>query len=354
MATIVRQENKNGVSWIVRIRRKGQPTLNKSFPSKKEAQAFANEIESSIDKGKKIITTSFRKTLIGSVINEYKELGLIYNPQEGCRLNILEEHIGDWSIGDFTVEIFHKYLTRHDYNKSRAEATVRKNYFTLKKVLEWYAEKSGFDLPHRLFDNRTIKKPSSGNQRERLWTQRDFKYLFIGANKHLYKHKKEFKLILLFLGNTGLRLNECLSLKVSDIDLAKRVVAIHKDISKTNEYRVVPLTTTAKKIAEHLLKHGDYHSSDKLFKMFKNSEQLGLKFRTVLKKVNNGLKHDGLEEIESLHIHDLRHSAITNFYLKSKGMLTDIEISTISGHKDLRTLKRYTHINGSSLVDKLW
>ena len=54
--------------------------------------------------------------------------------------------------------------------------------------------------------------------------------------------------------------------------------------------------------------------------------------------------------LENLRLHDLRHEATTRFFELG---LHVMEVSTITGHKDLRMLKRYTHIRAKDLAKKL-
>ena len=54
--------------------------------------------------------------------------------------------------------------------------------------------------------------------------------------------------------------------------------------------------------------------------------------------------------ITGLRFHDLRHEATSRFFEMG---LNPMEVSAITGHQDLRMLKRYTHINPEHLVQKL-
>ena len=58
------------------------------------------------------------------------------------------------------------------------------------------------------------------------------------------------------------------------------------------------------------------------------------------------LKRSG---IENLHFHDLRHEAISRFFEKG---LSIPEVSMISGHRDVRQLMRYTHLNLENIKKK--
>ena len=55
-------------------------------------------------------------------------------------------------------------------------------------------------------------------------------------------------------------------------------------------------------------------------------------------------------DITDLHFHDLRHEATSRFFEKG---LNVMEVATITGHKDLRMLQRYTHLRAEDLAKKL-
>ena len=49
-------------------------------------------------------------------------------------------------------------------------------------------------------------------------------------------------------------------------------------------------------------------------------------------------------------IHDLRHEATTRLF---ENGLNIMEVASITGHKDLRMLRRYTHLKAEDLAKKL-
>ena len=55
-------------------------------------------------------------------------------------------------------------------------------------------------------------------------------------------------------------------------------------------------------------------------------------------------------KLNGLHFHDIRHEAITRFFEIG---LNVMEVSSISGHKTLQMLKRYTHLRAEELAKKL-
>ncbi|HNJ38659.1 MAG TPA: tyrosine-type recombinase/integrase, partial [Nitrosomonas sp.] len=48
--------------------------------------------------------------------------------------------------------------------------------------------------------------------------------------------------------------------------------------------------------------------------------------------------------------HDLRHEAVSRLFEKG---LNVMETATVSGHKTLQMLKRYTHLNAKILAEKI-
>jgi integrase len=54
--------------------------------------------------------------------------------------------------------------------------------------------------------------------------------------------------------------------------------------------------------------------------------------------------------IEDLRFHDLRHEATTRLFEKGRKIM---EVASITGHKDLRMLRRYTHLTAEDLARKL-
>ncbi|MNT56049.1 site-specific tyrosine recombinase XerC [compost metagenome] len=54
--------------------------------------------------------------------------------------------------------------------------------------------------------------------------------------------------------------------------------------------------------------------------------------------------------IKALRFHDLRHEGVSRLFERGLNM---IEVGSISGHKELRMLKRYTHLSADDLVARL-
>jgi integrase len=57
-----------------------------------------------------------------------------------------------------------------------------------------------------------------------------------------------------------------------------------------------------------------------------------------------------VDKFPNLRFHDLRHEATSRLFEKG---LNIMEVASITGHKDLRSLQRYTHLKAEDLAEKL-
>jgi integrase len=148
--------------------------------------------------------------------------------------------------------------------------------------------------------------------------------------------------IIQFAIQTGMRRGELMGLKWTDIDLVNRRAYLHT--SKNGEPRQVPLSKGAIAVIQGLNKEDE----DQVFPMSLN----------VLKNQYNRAKayskeqwnKSGINPFYDLRLHDLRHEAISRM---SDLGLNVIELASISGHKTLAMLKRYTHPSHEAIFKKL-
>jgi integrase len=55
-------------------------------------------------------------------------------------------------------------------------------------------------------------------------------------------------------------------------------------------------------------------------------------------------------KVEGLTFHDLRHEATSRLFERGLQLM---EVAAITGHKDIRMLRRYTHLRADDLAEKL-
>jgi len=131
---------------------------------------------------------------------------------------------------------------------------------------------------------------------------------------------------------TGMRQNELMSLKWTDVDLKNGVAILHE--TKNGERRRVPLSG----LALELLR--DYAKVRRIdTPLLFPSKTKPLQPFELKSSFNNALRK---ARIDNFHWHDLRHC--TASYLAMNGASL-AEIAEVLGHKTLSMVKRYAHLS---------
>lgn len=154
----------------------------------------------------------------------------------------------------------------------------------------------------------------------------------IGSIENL-KHKTIISLIY----SCGLRISECVHIKVKDIDSNRMLLKINQ--SKGNKDRYVPLSNKMLLLLREYYK--EYKPKDFLFEGQFENFYSARSIQAILKSALSKCKIK-----KNITVHSLRHSYAT--HLLEQG--TDISlIQKILGHKDIKTTLLYTQISQSQL-----
>lgn len=211
-------------------------------------------------------------------------------------------------------------------------------YYALKTALEWHSKFKGYPLQNPF---HVVKAPVEDNNRTRRF-EGDEEARLLAACDAMYVNQEELKRVIGFALETAMRAGEILKLEWHEINYETRSIYIPKEKCKTKRSREIPITGPCLKLLKRHEKETRSKGESRVFWMWKNSDILGHRFKVLTKNA----------ELEDFRFHDLRHEATSRFFQHST--LTDIEVAIITGHSDLRTLKRYTHLRPHSLLKKLW
>jgi hypothetical protein len=88
---------KRGKSWRVQIRRRGHPPQFKAFDTRADAEAWARQIASEMDRGMFVSRVEAERTLVADLLDRYeKEItpGKRSSRAEICRLKMLKDALG--------------------------------------------------------------------------------------------------------------------------------------------------------------------------------------------------------------------------------------------------------------------
>lgn len=171
-----------------------------------------------------------------------------------------------------------------------------------------------------------IEMPSNGKPRDRRLNGNEAELLL----KHL---SGEVRSVFEFAIETAMRRGELLSLEWKNIDL-KNCTATLKD-TKNGEVRAVPLSTTAIRVLKGMQRG---IGSGKVFTItYSQLRDAWEAARTAA-------------DIPDIRLHDLRHEAASRLFEKG---LNVMEAASVTGHKTLGMLKRYTHLSPTDIAKKL-
>ena len=327
MATFRYRSNK----WQARVQKKGFESATKSFINKTDAIKWARQIESQIDKGLFTNTLSAERTT-------FKELILRYlhevtpktksNHEDGFRLRALaRKPIAQLNMLALTPSRIAEY---RDIRLQEVTAgTVIRELAYFSSIINHARKEWGIHIDNPV---QLVRKPETPPSRTRTLSEEEKQRLFEVMRPKTKRCNHWMIPIVSFASETAMRQGEILSLRWSDIDLIKRTA--HLETTKNGDRRTVPLSTRAVQILQELPRSID----DKVFPM--NRPALCANFSKACKRAG----------IEDLHFHDLRHTAITNMASKFSNIL---ELSAVTGHRQLSMLKRYYHPRAEDLALKL-
>lgn len=366
------------VSYLVRIREAGI-AVSKTFKAKKDAEKFIREVKSKIDRGESVDITKIKKLTLEAIFTEYLKHNTV---ADGKRYDLerLKTEIGKVPLGNFKAGTFALYLktkleqqvpdqakkkkahplyaghkvrdekTGELVKKTYSESTIRKLYYAIKTSLQWHAKHHDYTFDRKPFDDNP--PPKAWVPRDRILEAGELDRLLAATDK-MYVKREEWKCLILWQYYSCMRAGETLLLKWSDIHLNEdqphlSYIFVPKENTKiadkkNAEDRKVPLRPEFYHfIKDRLMKLKKDGQSLVFGDYWQDSSVLAARFKVICKNA----------KVENFKIHDLRHCAVSWYFVNTN--LTDIEISKISGHIELSTLKRYATLRHSDIGTKLW
>lgn len=217
-------------------------------------------------------------------------------------------------------------------NTVRLDLALLSNLYTV-AIQEW-----GLGLTVKPV--RNVRKPSPGSGRNRRLEGDEEERLLAACDEHSNPFLGFIVRLALY---TAMRKSEILNLNRRNIDLRRRTILL-KD-TKNNSSRTVPLTDKAHQVALSVI---DYpiRPIDTEFLFYGESGRNGERKPFVINRVWSAALIRA--EIKDFKFHDLRHEATSRFV---EAGLSDQQVSSITEHKSMQMLKRYTHLRSENLVD---
>lgn len=327
MATIRKLRGK----WQAMVRRKGAPQRCRSFEKRADAERWARDLEGQIDRTGVLPDTRLAEDT--TLRDLFKRYLAEVTPQkrsaksEALRIKaLMRRPLAAYSIANLSSAALAEY--RDQRLKSVSPATVVRELQTISHAIEIGRREWGVYVPEN--PAKLVRRPSVPRGRDRRLRGDEEARLYAACDAGRSPYMQPLVILAL---ETAMRRGELLGLSWGDIDWEKRIAHLH--LTKNGDSRDVPLSGRAYETLWHL--HGE-RRGDRVFAVTGHAVQ----------QAWDHLR--GRAGCPDLHFHDLRHEAVSRLFEKGLDMMA---VATISGHKELSMLKRYTHLRAEDLVARL-
>jgi len=343
MATVTKRANGK---WQAKVRRYGMPPLSRVFRRRVDADAWAKTQESEFDRGVWKDRTTADATTLYALLDAYmREVAPL---KRGADVEVLRirtmqrDDLSRYKLTSLTPIVLAEWRDQR-LAAGAAGATVNRELGLLSAVLNWGRKELMLQMDNPV---AAIRRPPQGRARDRRFEGEEEKKLLQALSDHPGKvHGKRragnyrvgtrnpwIRPLVELAIATAMRRGELLSLMWDDIDFDRRTA--HLEHTKNGDARTVPLSSRALKILEDLPRS-------------KDGQVFPITIDSLKKAWDRACHRAGLEDF---HFHDLRHVATTRLSEKLPNL---IELAAVTGHKDLRMLKRYYNPRPEDLARKL-
>lgn len=333
-------------NWRAQVRRKGCYAAD-TFRRRRDAEEWALNTERCIDQGlnpkrrPKGPARTFGD-LVDLHVHDLHEVGKPIRRSKAAVMEALKLSIGGTKI----AKLDRARLI--DYGKRRAKegagpATLAIDFSFIRTVLSHAAAVHGIDVATEDVRLARIALCSlgligKGNERDRRPAPDELDELieyFESNPRQLIPMGR----IIRFAVATAMRQEEICRIAWSDVDLRKKTVLVRdrKDPrDKDGNHQRVPLLNLTGYDSWQILLEQRIVTRGRGLVFPHNSRSVGTAFRRACRSL----------EIEDLHFHDLRHEATSRLF---EAGLPIEKVALVTGHKDWKMLKRYTHLKSEDL-----
>jgi integrase len=377
--TIVKRAKKNGsFSFQAKVRKNGV-NVSQTFTSLKEAKEFITLTDSKILKGESISALKAKKITLGEIFQDYIDGEPLMPLIKKQRLTKITQEIGNVPLASFKTKGFQDYINfklaqeipdqktkKKDYKgfdgnrttnakgevvkKTYKSSTIRKFYYDIRTALQWHSKINDYHFDSKPFDD-VDPPPSWENPRTRRLEDGELDRLLQACDK-LYVNGEESKCLIQFLTFSAFRIGETMLIRWKDIKLNEKkpeesyifIPKAHQKTAKKKgaEDRYASMRPELFHLIKNQMMKWKKSDDDLIFPFWAGPHYFYTRFRIICKNAKS----------KDLTLHDLRHEGCSWFFENST--LSDIEISKITGHIELDTLKRYANLRPHKVGAKLW
>lgn len=334
-------------SWRVQVRRKGC-YISETFLRREDARKWATDAERQVDRGEtpacsKIARLKTFGDLIDLHISDMKEVGKAPGRSKDATLRMLKRRLGSLNMIELDRERIVKF-GRARALEGAGPTTVGIDVGIIKLVVQHAAAVHGLPVRVEPIDLARIalKRLSlvgHSLERDRRPSDEELEKLIA----HFDNNPRQIipmGRIMKFAVATAMRQEEICRVTWSDLNTRTKMLTIRdrKDPrqKKGNDQRI-PLLSVSGYDALALIEEQRAirgNENDRIFPY--NHKSTSTVFTRAAKELG----------IENLHFHDLRHEGTSRLF--EAGFAIE-QVSLVTGHKDWKMLRRYTHLKPEAL-----
>jgi integrase len=334
-------------SWRAQIRRKGQ-YLNETFLRRKDAEEWALDMERRIDRQEPAVTRKSRDAkLFGDLValhrQDMKEVGIQVGRSKDFCLIALDEALGHLKLSELDRERLIKF-GRDRAREGAGPVTLGMDFGYIKTVLSHAAAVHGVAVSIEPLDLARIALKrlgliGKGNERDRRPTQNELDRITAALDENPRQIIPVGRIVR-FAVATAMRQEEICRIEWRDFNPETRMLLIRdrKDPRKKdgNNQRIPLLDVSGYDACKIIEEQG----------RFSNSRE-GRIFPYKGRSVGTAFRRQCVDlKIEDLHFHDLRHEGTSRLF---EAGFTIEQVALVTGHKDWKMLRRYTHLKPETL-----
>jgi integrase len=297
--------------------------LTKTFDNKADARLWAISTENSVPE------TRFTPATFGHVLSEYQTLELEGRDNDKILVErLFQEKWVNMPFADLTIGHLSAY--KRERLKTVKPSSFDRYWCMVRQAAYFAKYEWGWNVDPEMFRQIKVKIPPPSSVKR--VSDDDIQTLIATANE--YSRVQWIVPVIELAVATGMRRKEMAELTWGMVDFDRRYIDLTK--TKTDYPRKIPLIK---------------HIESILLKVFPETLDLTA---TVFGATVNGIKcaFDRIRRRAGLRInlHSLRHEAVSSLFERD---LTPIEVASISGHRTLKSLMRYSHADTQNLLKKM-
>lgn len=357
------------LQWQAKVRRKGSPSLSRTFMYKEDAEKWVRGIEREMETSGFVDRREAEKSTLAEVLKRYQRDITPSKKSAAIESIKIEVILRDQLLSKLKMAAVSSMAVaawRDRRLKEVSGATVNREMDVISTVINHARREWGMHVENPI---PLVKRPEKARARDRRLSQDEEIYLLAALSEGDRQPDGTFgkcarnpwlNAVVRLALETAMRRGELLALSWGYVDLDRRTA--HLPDTKNGDSRTVPLSLRAIEILKNLpfseMADGakDKTRSGQVFPI--TAMALGKGFARAIVRAQQKYIQDCAESklkpvkgfLDNVHFHDTRHEAASRLAEKLSNVL---ELSAVTGHRDLRMLKRYYHPRAEDLAKKL-